>query len=63
MHSLVGSVIGGYLYALVANVLSLVLPTSLLSYRDAIMFVIVISFLVLKPEGLVRGSYEEERVG
>jgi len=40
-----------------------VLPTSLLSYRDAIMFVIVISFLVLKPEGLVRGSYEEERVG
>ena len=63
MNSLPGAVVGGYLYALVANVLSLALPTSLLSYRDAIMFVIVICFLVLKPEGLIRGNYQEERVG
>ncbi len=63
MNSLPGAVLGGYLYALVANVLSLALPTSLLSYRDAIMFVIVICFLVLKPEGLIRGNYQEERVG
>ncbi|HNZ62927.1 MAG TPA: branched-chain amino acid ABC transporter permease [Bacillota bacterium] len=63
MHSLPGSVVGGYVYALIANLLSLTLPSTLLSFRDAIMFVIVISFLILKPEGLLRGSYQEERVG
>lgn len=63
MHSLAGSVVGGYLYALIANILSLTLPPSLLSFRDAFMFAIVIAFLVLKPEGLLRGSYQEERVG
>jgi branched-chain amino acid transport system permease protein len=63
MHSLPGAVAGGFVYALVANVLSLTLPTSILSFRDAVMFVIVIAFLLLKPEGLMRGSYQEERVG
>ncbi len=63
MHSLPGSVAGGFLYALIANILSLTLPTQLLSYRDAVMFVIVIAFLVLRPEGLIRGNYQEERVG
>lgn len=63
MHSLVGAVVGGFLYAVVANVLSLTLPSSLLNFRDAFMFVIVIAFLVLKPEGLFRGGYAEERVG
>lgn len=63
MNSIPGSVLGGYLYALVANILSLTLPTELLSYRDAVMFIIVIAFLVLKPEGLIRGNYQEERVG
>jgi branched-chain amino acid transport system permease protein len=63
MHSLTGSVLGGFVYAAIANILSLTLPTSMLSFRDAFMFVIVILFLVLKPEGLIRGSYAEERVG
>ena len=63
MHSLPGSVVGGYVYAFIANILSLTLPTELLSFRDAFMFVIVIAFLVLRPEGLIRGNYQEERVG
>jgi len=63
MHSLPGSVVGGFVYALVANVLSLTLPSGLLSFRDAFMFVIVIAFLLLRPEGLIRGNYQEERVG
>lgn len=74
MHSLPGSVIGGFVYAVIANCLSLFLPMlgelaglaqpySLLSFRDAIMFAIVIAFLVLRPEGLIRGGYQEERVG
>lgn len=63
MNSLLGAVLGGYLYALISNILSLTLPTELLSYRDAVMFAIVIAFLILKPEGLIRGNYQEERVG
>ena len=63
MHSLQGSVIGGFVYALIANVLSLTLPSGLLSFRDAFMFALVIAFLVLRPEGLIRGKYKEERVG
>lgn len=63
MHSLTGAVVGGFAYAFIANILSLTLPTSLLSFRDAVMFAIVIAFLLLKPEGLMRGSYQEERVG
>ena len=63
MNSLPGAVLGGYIYALIANILSLTLPSGLLSFRDAIMFVIVIAFLILKPEGLLRGNYQEERVG
>ncbi|MDR3208116.1 MAG: hypothetical protein LBT60_07275, partial [Oscillospiraceae bacterium] len=50
-----GSVVGGFVYAAIANVLSLTLPSGMLSFRDVVMFVIVILFLVLRPEGLIRG--------
>lgn len=63
MHSLPGAVLGGYVYGLLFNVLSVALPGGLVPYREAIMFVIVIMFLVLKPEGIIRGTYTEERVG
>lgn len=63
MSSLPGSVLGGFIYAILFNVLGLFLPAGLTSYREAIMFVIVIIFLVLRPEGLLRGTYTEERVG
>lgn len=63
MNSLPGSVLGGFIYAILFNVLGLFLPAGLTSYREAIMFIIVIIFLVLRPEGLLRGTYTEERVG
>ncbi len=63
MRSLVGAVAGGYVYGLLFNVLSITLPASVINYRDAFMFLIVILFLLLRPEGLIRGSYTEERVG
>lgn len=63
MNSLVGAVAGGYVYGLLFNLLSVLLPASMINYRDAFMFAIVILFLLLKPEGLIRGSYTEERVG
>ncbi|MDZ4065165.1 MAG: branched-chain amino acid ABC transporter permease, partial [Coriobacteriia bacterium] len=63
MNSLMGAVAGGYVYGLLFNILSITLPASMVNYRDAFMFVIVILFLLLRPEGLIRGSYTEERVG
>lgn len=63
MNSLVGAVAGGFVYGLLFNVLSITLPAGMLNYRDAFMFVIVILFLLFRPEGLIRGNYTEERVG
>jgi branched-chain amino acid transport system permease protein len=63
MHSLVGAVIGGFVYGLLFNLLSILLPVTMISYRDAIMFVIVILFLLFRPEGIWRKGYHEERVG
>ncbi len=63
MHSLQGAVVGGFVYGLLFNVLSIMLPASMINYRDAFMFAIVILFLLLRPEGLIRGGYTEERVG
>jgi len=63
MHSTVGAVVGGFVYGLLFNILSITLPASMISYRDAFMFAIVVLFLLLRPEGIVRGGYSEERVG
>lgn len=63
LHSPTGAVVGGFVYGLLFNVLSITLPASMISYRDAFMFVIVVLFLLLRPEGIVRGGYTEERVG
>jgi len=63
MRSLQGAVLGGFVYAFLFNALSIMLPASMINYRDAFMFVIVILFLLIRPEGLIRGGYTEERVG
>lgn len=63
MNSLTGAVVGGYIYGIIFSLLSLFLPQSLLDYRDAFMFAIVILILLFKPEGLVKGGYVPERVG
>lgn len=63
MNSLVGAVVGGYVYGLLFNLLSIFLPPGVSNYRDAFMFFIVILFLLFRPEGIVKGNYVEERVG
>lgn len=63
MRSLTGAVVGGYVYALLFSLISLFLPQNLLDFREAFMFIIVILILLFRPEGLIRGTYAEERVG
>ena len=63
MNSLVGAVVGGYVYGLLYSLIGVLLPQSLLDYRDAFLFLIVILILLFRPEGLVRGGGSGERVG
>lgn len=63
MNSLVGAVVGGYVYGLIFSVLGVMLPQTLLDYREAFMFLVVILILLFRPEGLIRGSGSGERVG
>lgn len=63
MRSLVGAVVGGFVYGLVFSFIGVLLPQTMLDYREAFMFLIVILILVLRPEGLVRVKHAQERVG
>jgi branched-chain amino acid transport system permease protein len=63
MRSLLGAVVGGFAYGLIFSFIGVLLPQALLDYREAFMFLIVILILLLRPEGLVRARYAEERVG
>ena len=63
MTNLVGAVVGGYVYGIVYSLLSLWLPQSLLDYREAFMFLIVILILLFRPSGLIQGNTTSERVG
>lgn len=63
MNSLVGAVVGGYIYGLIFSFLGVMLPQTLLDYREAFMFLVVILILLFRPEGLIRGAGTGERVG
>ncbi len=63
MTNLLGAVVGGYVYGVVYSLLSLLLPQSLLDYREAFMFMIVILILLFRPSGLIKGGASPERVG
>jgi branched-chain amino acid transport system permease protein len=63
MRSLEGAVVGGYLYGILFSLIGILLPQSLLEFREAFMFIFVILILLFRPEGLIRGAYAAERVG
>ena len=63
MRSLVGAVVGGYLYGILFSLIGVLLPQGLLEFREAFMFIIVILILLFRPEGLIRGAYSTKRVG
>jgi branched-chain amino acid transport system permease protein len=63
MRSLVGAVVGGFVYGIIFSFIGVLLPQTLLNYREAFMFLIVVLILLLRPEGLVRVKYAQERVG
>lgn len=62
MDSLVGAVIGGYLIGFLSVGLQFVLPQTLLEFRQAFLFFIVILVLLFRPEGLISNRRAIERV-
>lgn len=62
MESLTGAVVGGYLLGMLTVGLQLVLPQSMLDYRQAFVFAIVLLVLLVRPQGLVRGGTAVERI-
>jgi branched-chain amino acid transport system permease protein len=51
--SLLGAVLGGYLLGGLSIVLQVVLPVGVLPYRDAILFGLVLAFMVVRPQGII----------
>jgi branched-chain amino acid transport system permease protein len=62
MGSLVGAVLGGYLLGAMTVLLQVTLPDSLIPYRDAFVFGLVILALLVRPQGLVPAPAGVERV-
>lgn len=63
MRSLTGAVVGGFVYAIVISLLGVLLPPGLLEFREAFMFVFVITILLFRPQGLISSKTSVERVG
>ncbi len=63
MRSLEGAVVGGYVYGIVFSLIGVLLPQSLLEFREAFMFVIVILIILFRPEGLIGAAATSRRVG
>jgi branched-chain amino acid transport system permease protein len=63
MRSLLGAVVGGYIYGILFSLIGVLLPQGMLEFREAFMFVVVILILLFRPEGLIRGANSSRRVG
>jgi len=56
LNSLVGSVVGGYLLALMTVGINSFLPQAFVDYRQAFTFGLVILTLLIRPEGLIKSK-------
>lgn len=60
IESLAGAVVGGFILGFLTVGLQAILPTSLLEYRSAFTFLIVIIVLLVRPQGLLPGHHMRE---
>ena len=61
LGSLPGAVLGGYVLGVLEILLQGLLPSALTPYRDALVYVILIALLLLRPNGIL-GSTEKEKI-
>lgn len=62
LGSLEGAVLGGYAFGIVTVILQIVLPVEASPFRDAFAFLVVILFLLLRPQGLVVSRTQAKRI-
>lgn len=62
MGSLVGAALGGFLLGVVSVAFQASLPVEIRPYRDAFVFLVFIGFLLWRPQGLMVGRADRERV-
>lgn len=62
MGSLAGAALGGFLVGIVSVTLQAYLPVDLRPYRDALVFLAFITFLLWRPQGLLVRRADRERV-
>jgi len=62
MGSLYGAVIGGFSLGIVSAVLQGILPYTVVPFRDAVLFGLVILTLLIRPQGLLPSAALKERV-
>ncbi|AMS45458.1 branched-chain amino acid ABC transporter permease [Aminobacter aminovorans] len=62
LGSLLGSVLGGFVIGMASTFLQTYLPLEVRSFRDAFLFALVILFLVVRPQGIVKVKALQERV-
>ena len=60
--SLSGAAVGGLLFGALTVGLQVALPDELKPYRDAFVFAVVITILLVRPQGLMPPAYAKERV-
>jgi branched-chain amino acid transport system permease protein len=62
MGSLPGAVLGGYLLGAMSTVLTITLPDNVAPFRDAVLFLIVMVVLTVRPDGIIRARGTVTRV-
>lgn len=62
MGSLPGAALGGFIVGFVSVALQAFLPPDLRAFRDAFVFMLVIGFLLFRPQGLIVNRAARERV-
>jgi branched-chain amino acid transport system permease protein len=62
MGSLPGSVLGGFVLGAGSTALTITLPNSVAPFRDALLFLLVMVVLTVRPEGIVRARGAVTRV-
>lgn len=60
--SLTGSLVGGYLFGMMTVAFQALLPTSLGTYRDVFVFVLVLLLLAVRPQGIIQTDALRTRV-
>ena len=60
MRSLIGAVVGGFVVGFLFTALATFLPAEFQNYRQALLFIIVVAVLLVRPGGIVSGNVLEE---